>query len=524
MLRFDRLETPSNDGDVLIEPPAQSWPALMERTVRERAACQARLDLAGVPIATLRHETRQRLIGSETTEPVIACGHQPEFVHPGVWAKHVVVHHFAERYGLPGLDLVVDNDAPRTTSLIVPSLDAAGHVVRHAIGVLNGVAGSAYEGRPPLSPSGIESLLGQAGGEVAAALGGSSSAEKPMLGEYCRGLASAERPRDFVDQHLAGRARVDRMLAADLREARVSAAFDGPFVADILLNLDRFAQAYNASLADYRRDQHVRSPDRPLPDLKRADGRTEAPFWVYAHLQQRRRLFVAGRGDELELFADDRPIGVLSRQDLLRSAPAALASLGPWLVRPRALTLTLWARLVACDLFVHGIGGAKYDRVNDSILRRYYHCEPPAYACVTATLRMPLPRKSVEANDLREARRRLRDWRFNPQRYLDAPPADLIAERERLIETSRRLRDERADSPERRHVFHAIGDINARLNETDPAAGDRLADDLERTRRDVESNAQALSREFFYCLQPQSRLETLAARLVESAESISART
>ena len=34
-------------------------------------------------------------------------------------------------------------------------------------------------------------------------------------------------------------------------------------------------------------------------------------------------------------------------------------------IRSRALITTLWARLVLGDLFLHGIGGAKYDQVTD---------------------------------------------------------------------------------------------------------------------------------------------------------------
>ena len=34
--------------------------------------------------------------------------------------------------------------------------------------------------------------------------------------------------------------------------------------------------------------------------------------------------------------------------------------------------LTLWARLLLCDLFIHGIGGAQYDRVTDLIVENYF--------------------------------------------------------------------------------------------------------------------------------------------------------
>ena len=60
-------------------------------------------------------------------------------------------------------------------------------------------------------------------------------------------------------------------------------------------------------------------------------------------------------------------------------------------LRPRALTLTLFARLCLGDFFIHGIGGGKYDEVTDAIIRDYFGIEPPAYQVLSATLHLPLP-------------------------------------------------------------------------------------------------------------------------------------
>jgi hypothetical protein len=522
MLNFDSLRTPRQDGEVLIEPAAALWAGLIEQNLRSRIQDSSLLHLAGVGLEEVRHATRTRLFGPDVVEPIIACGHQPEFAHPGVWAKHMVVRDVASHLGLRGVDLVVDNDAPRSTAIVLPAVDSQGFVSRDLIPVLNGVAGAAHEARPPLSPTAIDTIQRRTAGTLAGTVipNDGRLADKALVFQYFRGMASQARPRDFVEQHLAGRARIDRLLLADLQEVRVSEAFDGPFVADILLNLERFAREYNTSLAEYRRDQQVRSPDRPLPDLKRTDERLEAPFWIYQPLQQRRRMWIASRGDAIDIYADQQLAGTVSRSDLARYAPATLASLAPWVVRPRALTLTLWARLVVCNLFVHGIGGAKYDRINDGIFRRYYGCEPPPYACVTATLRLPLPHFPVERDDLLEARRRIRDFCFNPQRYIPNAPADLMAEREQLIALSAELRTSQATGAQRRKVFHAIRDLNQRMVSLRPELESDFEEQYRHVDRKVQSNAVADSREFFYALQPRDRLEMLATRLREVARAI----
>jgi len=55
-------------------------------------------------------------------------------------------------------------------------------------------------------------------------------------------------------------------------------------------------------------------------------------------------------------------------------------------VRSRALTNTLYARLFLSDLFLHGIGGGKYDELTDELIRRFYGVEPPAFLILSAYL------------------------------------------------------------------------------------------------------------------------------------------
>lgn len=299
-------------------------------------------------------------------------------------------------------------------------------------------------------------------------------------------------------------------------EQRVSRVVAGPFVADLLLNANRFAAAYNESLREYREEQEIRWADRPLPDLRRVSDRIETALWVYQPLQRRRRLWIEPRGDAVRCWAEESAIGELSTADLTRDFATAAESLRPWVIRPRALTLTLWARLLACDLFVHGIGGAKYDRITDGIFRRYYGCEAPAYVCVSATLRSPWPPLPATVDELRAAGRRVRDWRFNPQRYCRDLPASLLRERERLIRRSEELREVRGARFERREVFNAIRAVNRRLAESHAEIARELADRRDLLARQVESNRIAAGREYFYALQPRKRLEMLADRITKS--------
>lgn len=505
MLRFHGLQTPPDDGGILLEPPPEHWRALVEQNSRLLSHSSGKL--AGVAMGEVRQQVRSQLLGIGADTRIVAAGHQPEFVHPGVWAKHVAVRAFARAAGASGVDLVVDNDSPRSATLRVAVSGDDGLLAVREVPFTAAPAGSTYEGRTPLTTTRVEEIRQ----DLAVSLGGHFN--HALIPTYLDGLAKWAGPGDAVDQHLAARLRIDRDLGADLAEHRVSKVVGGPFVADLLLNADRFADAYNKSLAAYRKEQEIRSADRPLPDLGRVSGRIETALWAYQPLQRRRRLWIEPKGDAIRCYAEESAIGDLSIADLTRDFAAAAESLRPWVIRPRALTLTLWARLLACDLFVHGIGGAKYDRITDGIFRRYYACEPPGYVCVSATLRSPWPLLPATIDDLFVARRRVRDWRFNPQRYCPDLPSSILREREQLIQRSGELRRAQGPRAERREVFNAIRAVNAGLVESRPDVARDLADRCDLLVREVESNRIAGGREYFYALQPRERLDMLAARI-----------
>jgi hypothetical protein len=89
-------------------------------------------------------------------------------------------------------------------------------------------------------------------------------------------------------------------------------------------------------------------------------------------------------------------------------------------IRTRALTTTLFARLCLADLFIHGIGGGKYDELTDDIITRHCGIRPSAFLILTGTLQLPLQRYFATVEDERAAWRLVRDIHWNPQRHL--PP------------------------------------------------------------------------------------------------------
>ncbi len=296
------------------------------------------------------------------------------------------------------------------------------------------------------------------------------------------------------------------------------------FMAHLLEQLGRFRAVYNEMLGQYRRLHRMRSPAHPMPDLASDGPWLEAPFWVWtADAPARRRLFARAQGQEV-LLSDGRGFQASLPLGPDREAHAAverLLALGRdgVRIRSRALTTTLWARLVLGDLFVHGIGGAKYDQVTDAVIAEFFGLQPPGYMVVSATLHLPIgPRPDARQQAL-AARQRLRELTYHPERCLDGSAA--LSDAERFGELLRakeawiRAPVTRANARER---WRAIRQINGELQawvEPERRRVERLREQWERA---VQAEAIFGHREYAFCLFPASYVqEFFFARLPKGA-------
>jgi hypothetical protein len=149
----------------------------------------------------------------------------------------------------------------------------------------------------------------------------------------------------------------------------------------------------------------------------------EAPFWVWRAGQPRRRALLARQRTrvlELRIAGEDQVMVALPLTpdgeaccavERLRDLTAQAIRL-----RNRALTTTMFSRFLLGDLFIHGIGGAKYDELGDEIARRYFGFDPPGFLTLSLTLWLGLPLDPATPAELASVGRRLRDLSFNPDR------------------------------------------------------------------------------------------------------------
>jgi len=506
MIDCVRLQTPARNGEVLVLPDSSTFLAAVEEN--RRCLSDARGTILNRSIADWRREIREQIVGVDD-RLLVVTGHQPSFPHPGVWAKQIVARRFAQACGGTALNLIIDSDGIEGTTLAVPGVHAGAvqlHQValpaRHDVAVFEQMrAWSADDVRT------FETAVQQAAGDRFG---------RSLMPRFIAALRSADPTLDGVDQRSSALSSLDQAFSVDVRHLRISRAPVFALLADMAANAERFAVSYNRALAWYRTTFRIRGVQRPIPDLLMHAHRCEIAAWAYRATGPRRRVFVERRSDRINFFAGDAEIGALSLTELMNE-PAVMGTLDGWHLRPRALAITTWARLLLADLFIHGIGGAKYDRVTDRILAEYYGVERNEIACVSATLWLDLPRTNVNQEEANRRRRALRDWTYNPQRCVDPPcivSASLLQRREAAVQSAVALRER---SPRerfaRRGAFSEIRAANAAIRDATTSTESSLQRQLADAEAAFQRGRIATDREYFIGLYDAATLQRLLEAL-----------
>jgi hypothetical protein len=434
----------------------------------------ARREALALALADPTNRDAEQWIDRTPDAPLLLTGHQPELAHPGVWVKNFALFGLARKIGGIALNLVVDNDTLKDPSLQLPTLH--GRDPRSV--QRTRVAYDTFSGEVPFEERRIENADGTgafASFADRAALLWSNWGFVPLLPSVWPHVVQ-HAPEATIGQRFAmARRRFEAAWGCANLDLTVSqlAEMDAfrRFAEHIRGDLPRFRTIYNRAIHKYRTANRVRSTNHPAPEL--APG--EAPFWVRTATGRRGRATALGRGEPL---------------------------------RPRALTLTLFARLCLGDFFIHGIGGGKYDEVTDTIIREYFGIEPPAYQVLSATLHLPLPDFPATPAAVRQAASLLRDLSWNPQRHLSANQlaepsiAHRAAVRRELAATAPPLHDRAGRRAWFQALQRATNELRPSIAELYPEAEANLA----RLRREIDANATLHRRDYSWVLFPEETI------------------
>ncbi len=459
-----RHKIPERSGEVLIDPPVDRIPSLLAAT---READWGGANVLGMPLGEFRRRVRERTLdlagvpaaaGRQPNSPWIVMGHQPLFFHPGVWMKYFLLTRLCADPDVTGLHLVVDSDAPGSLAAPIPAREDRFVRRTEALIVLPGDV--PLEGHRPPTVEQWQGFCGRVRAHLATlAVPGISACFETFVAGAEPALHNSVTLATFI-AHMRRRYEA-RAAVPRYREVAVSALAETEefrrFALHLLQTPHELLHRYNANLDRYRSAHRLRSAANPFPNLGQAGGFQETPFWIVRG-GRRGDLYAAREGDRVRLRAAQGPI-----IDVPAGAGGVEALAGAGVaIRPKAITLTMFARLCVGDLFIHGVGGASYDRVTDALASEVFACTPCPYVVATATLYLPLLGEGRAPEEGRALERRLMELRHNPERYLDTSTdavRRLVDEKWGLIRAVQRMRP----GKERRAVTHRIRELNVCL-------------------------------------------------------------
>lgn len=515
-LRYRRLRAPAEDQTALIEPPLGQIPALVARN-QNLAKDWDRL--SGVLFSTLRKNARDDLASAadrpfERSTPFIAAGHQPTLYHPGVWLKNFLLSETARKVRGEAVNLTVDNDAIRTPAIRVPTGNI--ELPRGEEIPFDAPAQEMpWEERHILNRQTFDSFPARVQDAFAALRAVSHYPSQPLLIEpfWNEARRLADRTAMSLGDVLAyARAAVEKKHGLHIRECEVSNVCRSPswleFINVIFQRSAEFHSVYNGALAEYRTVNHIQNRLHPMPDLVQEADELEMPFWIWrADHPQRQKLFVRSTRESWEVL--DRRGLRLSKDEVFERAIQS-----PEIrIRPKALITTMYARLVLSDLFIHGIGGAKYDEVTDAIIRRFFGIEPPAFVTATATVRLPLERPQVTPEDLTALDQEYRETIHHPEEFLDDYSGHHRAKFAALVKQKQELISHRWQAMQKKVWHDQVSHTNERMSSLLEPLREKLRRDREQLVADLHRARILGSREYSFCLFPEAMLVPLLKKL-----------
>ena len=521
--RYRRYRAPQGNGEILCDPSWSSLPNLLQENRAQLAAHE--LQIGDRQFTQLRTDARESLLleaARHTAKysdppsppaadtPLVLTGHQPGLHHPGVWLKNFAAARLAEQTGGVAVNLIIDSDLCRTTAVSLP----IGTVDQPRL--VNVAYDQVQQAQPFEERAIIDAETWRSfGARACAAL--APLVPHPLLESWWENNARPDGTENLGTVLARARHRLEQSWGIATLEVPLSAVCQTEpfrqFMAHILLRCETFREAYNLALAGYRRAHRLRSAAQPIPDLAMEDQWCETPFWMWSSEKPvRRALYLRSTAAGIE-------ISDLQGWSASLAEPAAgsAESLVAWILaleqqgvklRSRALVTTMFARLLLGDLFIHGIGGAKYDQVTDEIVERFFGIVPPPHTTITGTLHLPIAHPSSDMKRERELFHTLREFKYHPEAIVDRENLkdehketfrDLAAHKTKWVETEKT----HANCAER---HQAIVELNTALARLGSSQRDRWQQQLQQLRNVNQANRVLESREYPACLFPQEAI------------------
>ena len=537
-MKIKSFTTPKKNREIFIDPAYEDIPSLIDLN-KERFQSY-NFDINSIPFSQFREQVRPETLKkageysdkiwthysnlnisgtkkfSSTKDSytlarnIIQTGHSPALAHPGVLIKHSLVNSIAKRVNGIGINIIVDNDAGNDNCLNIPDINDLNSSVEE-IEYHPGIRNLAFEEiryadltqLPTFKERVLKSLHNP---DIKKTFEDFMSMTIKLSGETLQ----------FSDLFTYARYAFLTEFGINNLEVPVSHISETDsflnFFLHITANAKSFVRIYNAKLREYRRLKKISSNANPLPDLMEKGFVVEIPFWMWKRDEPRKNLFASVSNDShISIICENKIIehfdfGERNRSTYnLKNLERLKGLINKGIkIRPKAIANTMYSRMFFSDLFIHGIGGAKYDLITDEIIREFFGVKPPEYATISATLHLPYKPHEASKDDVNTLKQAIKDMSYNPDRYVTDEIMEDTEMRSMVNEKKDLISRETNDSKEKHLTFDRIKQLNGLMKDKIRPLIKMKEKEMEGLEKKIKYNSIVTNRDYPFCLYPKT--------------------
>ena len=362
---------------------------------------------------------------------IIQTGHQPVFFHPGIWIKNIFLNEILKSHPFDkslGLNIILDNDSCQKLSFYLPVLSNLGNLRMEKLNFLPTFPNLPFEECPIPSLQQIREFSEK----VTRMIGTLNN--KTILNHFIYFSQCMEKSfhlsiQKYENSNLGGFLGLSRRLYEnEINPNYLELPFSQvcnsdeflSFFLEIIQNIESFSRIYNNKLDEHRKLFKIKNIIDPSPNLILKENLIETPFWIWKDGKSRKKLFILNEQDKMYLYNDLYGKIFFIKKDGIKSFSCLKNVLKDkrLKIRPKVLILSLYNRLFVSDVFIHGLGGTKYDQVTNEIIKEFFKVEPPHFLTISATLLLDLKScYSSSQSIISLLKKKLRDLEYNPERF-----------------------------------------------------------------------------------------------------------
>lgn len=433
-------------------PPYEEWVALLafnhsmarvfharvgERVVREvraevvRAAREYSSQLREIARTVGISLSDDRTGGAGSESPIVMTGHQPVIYHPGLLEKTLRAQALSRETGALLINISIDTDEGDGGRLVWPLAQGDDLILKQGSVATDATL---FREQRVRSAAEVSALFGHAERDL----------KSSGLDEVTQKVSRVSRLyQALANQNLVVANAIVRMAEVGVGALEIplsTLARLSPiqgFIRELVRDGRRFARTYNATLDEYRAAHKIKNAANPFPNMVVEGEVVELPLWRVS-------------GDSRAPFRT-------------RAGQVAELPEGEFLA-PRGSVVTLLLRGLCSDLFVHGLGGGRYDQFVDSFANAYWGANLPRFVVTSATRHL-FPERVERYTRARELRTQYKEMVSHTEKFLGRGIFSVDEEgilRERAERRGLLLVELReADTPDKRsRAAHALNEVN----------------------------------------------------------------